>query len=103
MIGDSAYPICPCLLTPYRDCGPLTVRKSNYNYRRCASRVVIENAFGVLKQRFRQLLMLEFHTVDRLTKFVMSVCVLHNMCIMKNDTEAFYDSNLNIGDDNDEP
>lgn len=47
--------------------------------------------------------MLEFHTVDRLTKFVIAVCVLHNMCIMKNDTEAFYDSNWNIGDDDDAP
>ena len=33
----------------------------------------------------------------------MSVCVLHNMCIMKNDTGAFYDSYWNIGDDNDAP
>jgi len=62
---------------------------------------MIENAFGILKQRFRQLQMLEFHTVDKLTKFVMAVCVLHNICIMKNDTEAIFDSNWNIGDDND--
>lgn len=47
--------------------------------------------------------MLEFHTVDRVTKFVMAVCVLHNICIMKNDTMAFYDSNLKIGVDNDTP
>jgi hypothetical protein len=55
LIGDSAYPICPFLMTPYRDFGLLTVRQSNYNYRLFASRVMIQNAFGILKQRFRQL------------------------------------------------
>jgi hypothetical protein len=33
----------------------------------------------------------------------MAVCELHNMCIMQNETEAFYNSNWNIVDDNDAP
>lgn len=96
MIGDAAYPISPFLLTPFRLTEALTAKQRNYNYKLCATRVVIENTFGILKQRFRQLQLLDFHTVDKITKFIMTVCVLHNLCIMKNDTEAFFDGELEL-------
>ena len=85
LLGDAAYPISPTLLTPFRDTGRLTSKQKNYNYKLSATRVVIENAFGILKQRIRQLLMLEFNKVDKITKFITCCCVLHNMCILKND------------------
>lgn len=49
------------------------------------TRVKIENAFGLLKQRFRQLMQLDFITVKRSANFIISCCVLHNLCIMNND------------------
>jgi len=49
------------------------------------TRVKIENAFGLLKQRFRQLIQLDFVTVKRSANFIISCCVLHNICIMNND------------------
>lgn len=50
-----------------------------------ATRVLIENAFGLLKGRFRQLIKVDLHTVDKISKFIISCCVLHNLCIDNND------------------
>nr|CAI5842146.1 unnamed protein product [Callosobruchus analis] len=51
-----AYPISENLLTPYRDYGNLTPMQENYNYKFSKTRVLIENSFGLLKGRFRQLM-----------------------------------------------
>lgn len=59
------------------------------------TRVKIENAFGLLKQRFRQLMQLDFITVKRSASFIISCCVLHNLCIINND----YLDDLNIEND----
>jgi len=85
LLGDAAYPLKKYLLTPYRDYGNLTVVQQNYNHKLSTTRVKIENAFALLKQRFRQLMFLEFITVKRSANFIISCCVLHNLCIMNND------------------
>lgn len=89
ILGDKAYPLLPYLITPYRNDENLSLfRQSNYCH--SATRVVIENAFGILKQRFRQLSsMVDFNSVDKVTKFMMCFCVLHNLCIMEGDVEEF--------------
>lgn len=85
LISDAAYPLRKYLLTPYRDYGNLTAAQQNYNQKLSKTRVKIENAFGLLKQRFRQLILLDFFTVKRSANFIISCCVLHNLCIMNND------------------
>ena len=35
--------------------------------------------------RFRQLMRLDFHSVEIMAQFVIATCVLHNICIEKND------------------
>ncbi|KAI4455562.1 hypothetical protein MML48_9g00005579 [Holotrichia oblita] len=81
ILGDSAYSIREYLLTPYRNYGNLNNREENYNKTFSGTRVLIENAFGLLKSRFRQLIRVDFHEVDKLSKFVIACCVLHNLCI----------------------
>ncbi|KAH8024903.1 hypothetical protein HPB51_002311 [Rhipicephalus microplus] len=52
------------------------------------TRVLIENAFSTLKKRFRQLMYLELHTIHWLNKFIISCCILHNLCIDYGDEET---------------
>lgn len=85
IIGDGAYSIREWLLVPYKNYGNFTESQIIFNKTFCATRVLIENTFGLLKSRFRQLLQLDIHYVDKITKFIISCCVLHNMCINMND------------------
>ncbi|KAH7951591.1 hypothetical protein HPB52_010452 [Rhipicephalus sanguineus] len=87
IIADAAYPLREYIMTPYRDHGHMTAEEKRFNYRLSRTRVRIENAFGVLKSRFRQLLYLEFHTPERSTKFMLACCVLHNICIMNGEQD----------------
>lgn len=85
ILGDSAYPLREYLLTPFRDYGSLSECEKNYNKKFCRARVKIENAFGALKALFRQLLRLDFHSVEIMAQFVIAACVLHNICIDNDD------------------
>lgn len=84
-MGDNAYAIRSYLLTPYRDCGNLTESHKVFNKKLSGSRVLIENTFGIFKGRFRQVLHLDMHYMSKITKFILACCVLHNLCIDKND------------------
>lgn len=89
LLGDSAYAIHTNLLTPYGDNGHLTPRQKNYNFCLSSARVAIERAFGLLKGRWRCLLdKLAMHRVDLVPNVVLACCILHNICLMKNDELA---------------
>lgn len=85
LLGDAAYPIREYLLTPYRDYGKLQSCEREYNLRFSQTRVRIENAFGMLKSRFRQIMRLDFHEIATMAKFVLACCTLHNLCIDNGD------------------
>ncbi|KAJ8306806.1 hypothetical protein KUTeg_014890 [Tegillarca granosa] len=55
MLGDAAYPITPFLMTPYKNNGHLINEERLYNTELSKRRIIIEDAFGVLKRRFRRL------------------------------------------------
>lgn len=74
------------IITPYRDYGNLTVTEKQFNKNHSKTRVVIENTFGLLKGRFRQLLKyLDFALTEKDANFVLACCVLHNMCSEEDD------------------
>lgn len=99
LLGDSAYAVREYLLTPYRNYGNLSVAQAIFNRKHCGTRVCIENAFGWLKGRFRQLTCLDFHSVDKSTKFILACCVLHNLCIDNNDFLHLEEINLQNDED----
>ncbi|XP_067648040.1 putative nuclease HARBI1 [Eurosta solidaginis] len=86
LLGDSAYPLRGYLLTPFRDYGNMCKTEKKYNLKFCQTRVKIENTFGVLKSRFRQLMRLDFHNVETMAKFIIACCTLHNIYIARNDS-----------------
>nr|CAI5829821.1 unnamed protein product [Callosobruchus analis] len=79
LIGDEAFALKPTLMRPYpyrQSRG--NKRKEEYNTRLCTARRVVENAFGILAQKWRI-----FHrpietSVDTTIKIVRSTCILHN-------------------------
>ena len=56
ILGDPAYPALTWLMKAYPEQQNMTVRQINYNYRLSRARMVVENAFGRLKGRWRCLL-----------------------------------------------
>ncbi|XP_070385357.1 putative nuclease HARBI1 [Dermacentor albipictus] len=85
IVGDAAYLFREYLLTPIRDYGNLDCSDRTFNARLSGTRVLIENAFGDLKNRFRQVHWFDMGTVDNMSKFIISCCALHNLCIERED------------------
>lgn len=90
-IGDAAYPLETFLMVPYRDNGFLTRQQSKFNTILSSNRVFVEQAFGILKQKFR---ILKFIGVQlaHIPKIIVLACmILHNLIII-NEGKHNYDS-----------
>jgi len=86
LIGDAAYKLHDNLMVPYRDNSYLTERQKNYNYWHSSTRIAIKRAFDLLKGRFRSSLhYLPMTRTDLIAHFILACCVLHNVCIFKDD------------------
>ncbi|XP_032688009.1 protein ALP1-like [Odontomachus brunneus] len=79
LLGDSAYPCLKELIVPYKDNGHLSRAQRNFNQKHSSCRVVIENAFGCLKQRFRQLYHFKLRNMVRMVRVIHACCLLHNI------------------------
>ena len=73
ILSDPAYPALPWLMKPFPEYAHTTRRQKIYNYCQSRVRMVVENAFGCLKGRWRCLLKI----ID-----CAACVVLHNMCEM---------------------
>jgi hypothetical protein len=89
IIGDSAYPLDSHLLTPYRDTGSLTFEQKTFNYHLSANRMVIENCFGLLKNKFPRIHnMLQVRSIQQAVLVIRACIHLHNY-IIDNQIELF--------------
>lgn len=80
ILGNSAYPNLPWILTPFRDNGHLTNAQTNYNNVHSGIRSTVERAFGLLKQRFVRLQNIKQGNIRSITSTILTACVLHNIC-----------------------
>lgn len=85
LIGDLAYKLDTNLLVGFKNNGHLTDAQKNFNYVLNKARVTIENAFALLKGRFRRLKLLETVRMDFISLLIVSGCILHNVCILRGD------------------
>lgn len=77
LVGDEAYPLRPYLMKPFSSRG-LSASERVFNYRLSRARRVVENAFGILANRFRI-----FHCAMQMSPssaedVILAACTLHN-------------------------
>eukprot|EP00102_Acyrthosiphon_pisum_P021552 XP_016658762.1 PREDICTED: uncharacterized protein LOC107883385 [Acyrthosiphon pisum] len=85
ILGDSAFPLLENLTVPYKATHILTEKEKSFNRRLSSTRVVIEQAFGLLLGRFRRLDILEAKSIELMSLTVTSACILHNLALQNND------------------
>ena len=71
-------------MKPFSDTG-LTPKQRKFNYQLSRSRVVVENAFGRLKGRWRTLMKRNDNDIKYVPTLVVACCILHNICEMHGD------------------
>eukprot|EP00794_Sanderia_malayensis_P017876 gene17876-19655_t len=96
IIGDAAYPLLSWVMKPFADNGNLSDEKAHFNYRLSRARMVVENAFGCLKGRWRCLLKQNEADYSKINEVVATCCTLHNICETFNEV---FDGELTQGVD----
>lgn len=86
LIGDSAYSLQTFVMVPYKDNGHLSADEICYNNALSRSRMIIEQAIGLLKGRWRYILdKLPMRRIDLIPYYIIACCILHNICLMQGD------------------
>lgn len=90
IVADEAFPLRPDLMRPYpRGTGPrLDYEEQIFNYRLSRARRIVENAFGILVQRWRI-----FHKVinlfpENVERIIKACIILHNYLRGRRDVSA---------------
>ena len=78
ILGDPAYPLLSWLIKPYAENDHSTAEEKLFNYRQSRAPMVVENAFGRLKGRWRCLLKRLDVNLKNVPAVVASYVVLHN-------------------------
>jgi len=91
VIADSGYPLLPWMLVPHRQQQPLSLAENIFNRRLRKGRMVVENAFGILKQSFRELQGVSELDIAFFPDVVVCCCILHNILLRQSheDVEDF--------------
>ncbi|XP_049769195.1 uncharacterized protein LOC126106842 [Schistocerca cancellata] len=91
VLADDAFHLKPHIMKPYRDCQHQKP-KQIFNYRLSRGRRVVENAFGILANRFRVLLSTIRLPVQKVELIVQTLCILHNYLIEEADSTYLSDA-----------
>ena len=83
-IGDSAFPIFSWLIKSYNE-NTTDKQQKYFNKRLCGARIVTENAYGMLKVRWRILFKRTECRLFNLRYIIMACTALYNLCLSVSD------------------
>jgi hypothetical protein len=81
LLGDNGYPLLPWLMTPHRNQHNPSVLESLFNRKLRRGRGVVENAFGILKRTWQELLHKTELEVTYLPDVITACVLLHNLLL----------------------
>jgi hypothetical protein len=81
LLGDSAYPLLPSLLVPFRDNGYLSATQNKFNSIHSAARSIVERGFGRLKGKFRRMKGIDATNLNYALEMIETAFVLHNFIL----------------------
>lgn len=85
LVADSAYPLSTWLMKPFPHGSTLTQGQKNFNYHLSRARIVVENAYGRLKARWRRLCKSNDMNIQNIPTVITACCILHNVCEVHGD------------------
>jgi hypothetical protein len=88
LLGDSGYPLLSWLMVPHRNGRNLTLLERLFNKKMRKGHCVVENAFGILKQTFRELLVKSDLHVVFLPDVITCCAILHNVLLGQSHSEV---------------
>ena len=93
VVADDAFALKPNIMKPYGKRG-LTMEQRVFNYRLSRARRVVENAFGILSQRFRIFTRSIPLSPEKVQVLTMAACCLHNFLTRDSTSSATYIADL---------
>jgi len=81
LLGDLGYPLLPWLMVPHRGSCNLSISEKMFNKKLHVGRCVVDNAFGILKQCFRELSETSHLHLGFLPNVIICCAILHNILL----------------------
>jgi len=89
VLADSAFPCTPHVMPSIKASLATTRKKKNYNAILSKTRILIEHAFGDIKNTFRRLHYIYAH-VEKAVRIISCCCALHNFLISRGERIVTY-------------
>ena len=89
LVADDAFPLKDYIQKPYSQAG-LTQEKRIYNYRLSRARRIVENAFGILANRFRIFMTPICLSPEKVEVVTVACCCLHNFLRAQSGASVVY-------------
>jgi hypothetical protein len=81
LLGDSGYPLLPWLMVLHKNVRNLSALETLFNRKLRKGKSIVENAFGILKQTFRELLVKSELDIVFLPDMITCCAILHNVLL----------------------
>lgn len=89
IVADDAFPLKPYIMKPYSRRN-MTYDERIFNYRLSRARRIVENAFGILANRFRVFMKPIAVSPDNVELIVLAACSLHNFLRGRSNAKHVY-------------